>query len=133
MLTIEASDGTLHMVIRGDETREDRVDVSPECEGLQVACFSMPEGKTFRGHRHIHRPRTIPQTQETWIVISGSVRAMYYDVAGKHLGNHVLNAGDCSITFRGGHNYESLEDGSTVYEVKLGPFVGVEADKAYIG
>ena len=44
----------------------------------------------------------------------------------------ILEQGDCSITFRGGHNYLCIEDDSIVYEYKTGPYKGVENDKEFL-
>lgn len=119
----------LHIVCWPGEITKDRTDFCPDTEGLQVAGFRLRDGQTFKPHAHKTRPREITHTQETWIVISGSVLAMYYDVDDRFLDAHVLNAGDCSITLDGGHNYKSLADDSLIIEVKTGPFVGVYADK----
>ena len=44
----------------------------------------------------------------------------------------ILYPGDCSMTFRGGHNYLILEDDTIVYEYKTGPYLGQEFDKEFI-
>ena len=44
----------------------------------------------------------------------------------------VLMPGDCSMTFRGGHNYLILEDDTIVYEYKTGPYLGQEFDKVFL-
>ena len=44
----------------------------------------------------------------------------------------VLGPGDCSMTFRGGHNYVILEDDTIVFEYKTGPYLGVQFDKTFI-
>lgn len=120
------------MIFRRTEITDKRQDIAPETEGLQVSAFTMAKGKTFRPHEHLPRPREIPRTQETWILLSGSVEVTYYDVGGGLLGKTILRAGDCSISLLGGHNYIALEDDTQVYEVKLGPFVGVAADKRHL-
>ena len=125
-------DKLLHVVFRRADITEARTDICDPAEGLQVACFRLPAGKTLRAHEHIPRPRTIERTQETWIVVSGRVRATYYDIDGLELDKATLGAGDCSITFEGGHNYLALEDGTEVVECKTGPFVGVEQDKRFL-
>lgn len=122
----------LHLIFRHSGITESRTDICDAGEGLQVAAFRLPKGRTFQAHRHIPRERTIPQTQETWIVLSGRVLVKYYDTDGQPLSQAVLCAGDCSITLDGGHNYESLENWTDVVEVKLGPFVGVSEDKVPI-
>ena len=107
-----------------------RVDISPEAEGLQVAYLTLEQGKTFRPHLHLVRPRMLLQTQEAWVVIQGSVGVTYCDEDGEELAYRSLGRGDMSITYAGGHNYKALE-GSVVYEFKLGDFAAT-GDKAYL-
>ena len=112
---------------------KNRLDATPEGEFLQVSCFELAVGKTFRPHKHIPLERHSDITQEAWIVIQGSVKAVYYDVDDTVIDEQILKAGDCTITFRGGHNCQSLDEGTLIYEVKLGPYLGQEKDRVYIG
>ena len=90
-----------------------RVNISPEEEIIQVACLRLPKGKTFKAHQHIENIRKTTATQESWVVIKGMVK-------------------DCTVTLKGGHNYESLDDSTVVYEFKNGPYMGIEKDKVFI-
>lgn len=131
-LKIYAKDGQLaHMVFSMASAPVGREDLSPVEEGLQVAALKFPAGKAFQRHKHLDRPRTIPITQEAWIVLSGVVKVDYFDVNGVWLSNAIIVAGDISITFRGGHGYTILRD-AEIFEVKLGPFASVN-DKEYLG
>lgn len=121
----------LHLVVRREDAVAQRNDWSPAEEGLQVASFRLGLSKTFRPHEHVPRPREIPITQETWVVADGAVKATYYDLDGTVLAKHVLFHGDCTITLAGGHSYLCTSP-ALVYEVKTGPFVGVEQDKKYL-
>jgi hypothetical protein len=122
----------LHIVVRGGEDSGKRVDVSPESEYLQLAQLRMHEGQTFRPHKHLTLLRQTDITQESWVVIRGRVKAMLYDLDDTILSEEILEAGDCSITFRGGHNYEALDDDTLVYEYKTGPYMGQARDKVFI-
>lgn len=119
----------LHMVCSPGEITEKRTDFCPATEGLQVAGFRLREGQTFKPHAHKTRPREITHTQETWIVLSGMVLALYYDVDDRLIDAYALTAGECSITLDGGHNYKAITDDCLIIEVKTGPYVGTEADK----
>ena len=130
----KADPGTLlHLIVRREDISKNRLDATPEGEFLQVSCFELAEGKTFRPHRHVPLQRQSDITQEAWIVIQGTVKAIYYDIDDTVISEQVLKAGDCTITFRGGHNYQSLDEGTLIYEVKLGPYLGQEKDRRYIG
>ena len=39
----------------------------------------------------------------------------FFDLDDSPLDTVVLERGDCTITFRGGHTYAALEEGTTVY------------------
>jgi cupin fold WbuC family metalloprotein len=126
-------DKLLHMVHRFDEITE-RTNVAPNDQFIQLATLHMPKGKTFRPHQHVWKPapRARVIAQESWVVIQGSVKVYFYDTNGVLLDTRVINRGDCSMTFEGGHTYEILEDDTVVYEYKTGPYTGVENDKVFL-
>lgn len=124
-------DVLLHIVNSSQEIGN-RQDICPADQFLQVACFKLDKGKTFKPHKHVFKYVEHDTTQESWIVVKGSVRAILYDLDGTILEEVDLMQGDCSITFRGGHNYLCLEDDTLVYEVKTGPYLGIEKDKEFI-
>ena len=122
----------LHIVNKKDDISYQRQDLCPNDKYLQVACFLMEDNKTFRPHKHIVLNRETDITHESWIVIKGKVKAILYDLDDTIIHEEVLEAGDCSITFLGGHNYLSMEEGSIVYEFKTGPYYGQMKDKEFI-
>lgn len=129
----------LHIICRKDElglqdkTEEGRVDVAPEDQFLQVAAIQMNAGKPFKPHRHIWKDgEKSVIAQESWVVISGSVRATLYDLDDSILGEEQLAPGDLSMTFEGGHNYTATAPNTFVYEFKTGPYKGIENDKTFI-
>ena len=122
----------LHCVYRLDDCQGDRFDFTSEDKYLQGAVIRMNEGKSFRNHKHIKCERHIDMTQETWVVFRGKVQVDYYDEDEKHMGTEIVNAGDCTITFGGGHKFSCLSDDTLVYEFKNGPYFGRDADKVFI-
>ena len=92
----------------------------------------MTKGTTFKAHKHIIVEKTTNIAQESWLVIKGSVKCIFYDLDDKIIAEPILYPGDCSMTFRGGHNYLILEDDTIVYEYKTGPYLGIEMDKKFI-
>lgn len=123
----------LHQINKFKEAYE-RTDLCPPEEFIQCAILKMKKGKTFRPHKHIEKKRSYNNkiAQESWVVIRGSVRVIFYDLDDSAIETFVLNEGDASFTFRGGHNYEVLEDNTIVYEYKTGPYEGQEKDKVFI-
>lgn len=127
-------DPTILLHILNKSVSYERKDISPVNEFLQVSCFKLKNNKTFRPHKHIYKTRNTCDviTQETWIIVEGSVKVTLYDLDDTVIHEDVLVKGDCTITFRGGHNYTSLSDNTLVYEVKTGPYEGRELDKTFI-
>jgi len=125
-------DVLLHRVIRKDTITKGRTDFSEPREFLQVSGLSVSAGKTYLSH--IHKPcrKFANLTQESWVVVKGSVVVTYYDLDGTKLRSFGLWEGCCSVTYRGGHGYKILEDNTIVYEFKTGPYYGQEQDKEFI-
>ena len=123
----------LHLINRFEEIT-DRTDVAPNEQFIQLATLRMPKGKTFKPHQHIWKPAQTEQViaQESWVVIKGSVKVFFYDLDGSLLETNIINTGDCSMTFEGGHTYEILENDTVVYEYKTGPYTGQANDKVFI-
>jgi len=111
---------------------ESRDDLTDESEYLQCAAIRIPYGKSFQAHRHIRCDRTTDMTQEAWVVLKGAVAVDYYDEEDNRIGSKIIEEGGVTVTFGGGHSYESLTDDTLVYEFKSGPYFGRDADKVAI-
>ena len=125
-------DNLLHMIFRKSDINKSRTDISPESEYLQLSALRLHKGKTFRPHKHIIYEKITDRAQESWVVIQGKVKAILYDIDDTIAKEVILGPGDISITFKGGHTYEILEDDTLVYEYKTGPYLGQEFDKVFI-
>jgi cupin fold WbuC family metalloprotein len=126
-------DKLLHVVNRLNEIKE-RQEVIDENNFIQCATLKMEKGKTFKPHKHIEKIRSYDKqiAQESWVVIKGSVKCIFYDIDDTILETVNLYPGDASFTLYGGHNYEILEDDTIVYEYKTGPYEGQSLDKTFI-
>ena len=123
----------LHIVVRKEDLKPGRKDIIPEEHFIQCSHLNMEKGKTFRPHKHIFKNRTRDViAQESWIVIQGKVKCIFYDIDDTILVEPILETGDASFTLEGGHNYEILEDNTLVYEYKTGPYEGQALDKTFI-
>ena len=123
----------LHIVCRPGELEDVRNDIVGEQEYMQLAILNFNKGKTFRPHKHIYKP--VPKSaiaQESWVVMSGRVEAIFYDIDDTIVERRILETGDLSITLFGGHNYIILEDNTLVLEYKTGPYYGQASDKEFI-
>ena len=123
----------LHIIVRVDDMKPGREDiVSPE-HFIQCSMLNLEEGKTFRPHKHIWKERTRDViAQESWIVVKGSVKCIFYDIDDQVIAEPILYPGDASFTLEGGHNYLILEDNTLVYEYKTGPYEGQALDKTFL-
>lgn len=123
----------LHIIVRKDDIINQREDIVPEDNFIQCSMLNLKSGHTFRPHRHIWKERTRNViAQESWIIIQGSVKCIFYDLDDTIIDEPILKAGDSSFTLEGGHNYLILEDNTLVYEYKTGPYEGVELDKTFL-
>lgn len=123
----------LHIIVRKEDITPGRQDIVSEENFIQCSILNMEEGKTFRPHKHIWKQRTRDViAQESWIVVQGSVRCIFYDLDDTIVAEPVLKVGDASFTLQGGHNYFILEDNTLVYEYKTGPYEGQALDKTFI-
>jgi cupin fold WbuC family metalloprotein len=123
----------LHTIVRKEEITPGRQDIVSEEHFIQCSILNMEEGKTFRPHKHIWKERTRNViAQESWIVIQGSVKCIFYDTDDTILAEPILYPGDASFTLEGGHNYLILEDNTLVYEYKTGPYEGQALDKTFL-
>jgi cupin fold WbuC family metalloprotein len=126
-------DKLLHVIVRLSEFKRGRVDILEENNFLQCSMLNMEKDKTFKPHKHIWKERTRNViAQESWVVIKGSVKCIFYDLDDTIIAEPILCVGDSSYTLEGGHNYLILEDDTIVYEYKTGPYEGQELDKTFI-
>tara|TARA_B100000131_G_scaffold309294_1_gene339622 strand:+ start:311 stop:730 length:420 start_codon:yes stop_codon:yes gene_type:complete len=123
----------LHIVCQTRFLDAPRHDLVDDEQFLQLAVLKYEKGKTFKPHKHIFKE--VPSqsiAQESWAVVNGKVKAIFYDEDDTIIGERILNAGDLSITLFGGHNYEILEDDTLVLEYKTGPYYGQSLDKVFV-
>ena len=123
----------LHIINRFEDIAE-RTNVVPDEQFIQLATMRLEAGKTFSPHKHIWKKSDDKEiiAQESWVVIKGSVCVHLYDIDDRHIVDVIIEKGDCSITFEGGHTYSILEDDTVVYEYKTGPYLGQSLDKTFI-
>ena len=127
----------LHIVFKKDDFnnmndsfRKDIVDIN---QFIQLSALKLNKNQTFKPHYHIWKDgekKVI--AQESWVVISGSVKCSFFDLNEKILAEPILKSGDCSVTLEGGHTYTILEEETCVYEFKTGPYKGQALDKEFI-
>ncbi len=118
--------------ISGTQISDYRNDLSPADEFLQVSARNLKLGTKIKSHKHNPQERKTTLTQEAWIILSGKLKAVLYDLDDSFLTEIILESGGCIILFRGGHSLEVVADNTKFYEFKNGPYYGIEADKQSI-
>lgn len=120
----------LHQIYRKQDFSY-RDNLCDDNQFLQCASLKLNIGDTFKPHKHLWKKVTFEKyiAQESWTIIQGKVKIFLYDLNNKLIAEEILEAGDASFTFHGGHNYLALEDDTLVYEYKTGPYEGIENDK----
>jgi len=131
-------EGTLlHKIVRLSDIEQQegpRADLVEPDNFIQCSSLHLKEGTTFRPHKHIYKSWQGDSmiAQESWVVIRGRVRCVFYDLDDTIIAEPILEAGDASFTLHGGHTYVILEDDSIIYEYKTGPYLGQKMDKTFI-
>ena len=125
----------LSIVFRREDAEKESVggkDITPESCYLQVRFLKTDLNKVFKAHKHLPQKRITELTQESLIVLQGSVEISIYDLDDSFLDKFILNPGDCVITLDGGHSIKILKENTFLYEHKNGPYNGLEKDKEFI-
>jgi cupin fold WbuC family metalloprotein len=126
------SDLLLLVINRREEITENRTDLCPDTELLQISTKILKKDTSFKPHKHNIIERKTYNTNETWIILQGSVHAKFWDTDDKIIYETALKSGDCAVVFHAGHGFEVLEEGTILYEIKNGPYYGQVKDKTFI-
>ena len=120
----------LHQINRLDDIPKGKMQISEPKEFLQICTMDLQKNETINAHKHLWKKGEASViTQESWIVIRGSIKGTFYDTDDQILAEEILHPGDCAITYQGGHSLTNLEEDTVFYEIKTGPYQGREVDK----
>ncbi|MBU1092767.1 WbuC family cupin fold metalloprotein [Patescibacteria group bacterium] len=123
----------LHQINRLEDIPKGKMQLSDPKEFLQICTMDLQKDETVPAHKHLWKNgEKSVITQESWIVIRGSIQGAFYDTDDKVIAEEILRPGDCVITYQGGHSLTNLEEGTIFYEIKTGPYQGRENDKVKI-
>lgn len=132
MVEIIENDGTsFALVLRRNIKTEGVKFFSSDDMSLQLGILKHKQGANVKPH--IHRPtkKIINNVQEVLHVEYGVVECNFYNDEGKKVKSTILNEGDTILLINGGHGFNILEN-SKIFEIKQGPYTGVEDDKTHI-
>jgi len=101
---------------------------------LQLGTFFLPLGAILEPHIHKVRERHFnTKTIEFFYVVSGVMKATFYNLDRQKIAVHILKSGNYVMMFDGGHGFKMLREDTKFLELKMGPFTKVEDDKEKIG
>ena len=123
---------TICSLIRKSEISTYRNEICSSDETLQMSARKLTSEIFVPPHKHLPVIRNTEGTQEIWILLSGSILATIYDLDNEFLDEIKLTEGDAIVLHRGGHSLKSLDDDTIFYEIKNGPYKGIENDKVSI-
>jgi hypothetical protein len=135
MIVTDAAGNDIALVVTQQCTLENKLSFfSREKDPLQVGRWcKYPKGKDIKTHRHnSESERVVKGFNELFYVESGKVIIYLYDAKDKPVEKVYLGPGDLLVQLSGGHGFDVLEDGTTVLEVKNGPYSDKATDKTII-
>ena len=100
---------------------------------VQVGSWKYDAGHITKPHSHKISERVSNITQEFVYVKKGSLEVTLFAEDESVIGKFTVSEGQAILVLLGGHSYHILEDGTEVFEVKNGPYPGIEKDKKVIG
>ena len=97
---------------------------------LQIGSLFFPQDSSVAAH--VHQPKDMPRNpMEVLLVLSGNAQADIYDETRQLAESIELLVGDILIQKRGGHGFR-FPVGTTLLEIKCGPYHGKDSDKEMI-
>lgn len=108
---------------------KERYDLTGEKKFLQVSLLNLSKNKKAPPHSHIKKSKKTTISHEAWIVTSGKLKVIFYDIDKSKIYSTVLQKGDISILFNGGHSFKSLVKDTKIFEIKNGPYLGSIKEK----
>lgn len=100
-----------------------------EKDFVQVSTWNYNSGKHLKAHSHKISIRQSDRTQEVVFVKSGAMTIKFFSEKGEPIKDDILSEGDVAIIYSGGHSYDIVKDKTQIFEVKNGPYPGLEKDK----
>jgi len=132
--TIEGREQPLALVIRPEgEDRAGTQFVTESSNPLQVGVIRRDSGDAIPAHSHKEFTAAYSGIRQEFIIVSqGRLTVNIYDTDGAHVASVPLGTGDALLQLAGGHGFE-FEEKTRLLEVKQGPYMGKQQDKAIHG
>lgn len=125
---VDAEKNCLALIIRNDYTAGKTEFFSDPNDSLQLGMIKYSKGGVIPTHIHNEVNRSAKFTQEVLFIRKGKLRVDIFDKNKQFVISKVINQYDVLFLISGGHGFTMLED-CEMFEVKQGPYLGVEKDK----
>lgn len=120
----------LAIVIRKNHFVEKTEFFSDPDYSQQVGIIKYSQNGKIKNHIHNQNTRYVFNTQEVLIIRKGLIKVNIFDSDLKFLESIILEKDDIIFLVSGGHGFDILED-CEIFEVKQGPYTGVNNDKTH--
>lgn len=116
--------------ITPEDIKPGLISFSNDNEFIQVVSWGHYEkGKYLQDHWHNEFSREAKRTYEVVYVVKGAISARIFDLNLIPVEIITVKQGEMLILLESAHGYTILEEDTTVFEIKNGPFMGVDKDK----
>jgi hypothetical protein len=130
--TITHGDKVVALVIRQHHQVDDLEFFTQPEQPLQVGMHHKPSGHHVQPHVHTALGQVIDEVHEVFFIVRGKVRLTMYDrETAQKIKSVILESGDAAIHMGEGHGLDFLQE-TWLFEVKQGPYSGVETAKLYL-
>jgi hypothetical protein len=119
---------TIAILVRNSFNKDGINFISKPEYPLQVGLSNYKKGQKIQPHIHLNREIRVDSIQEVIYIKSGRTVVNLYDSSKAFLKSIELSTGDLIFFVGGGHGFDVLE-GTTLIEVKQGPYINVNTDK----
>lgn len=123
---------TLAVIGTLDDATTSRQDLCDVEDPIQFSIRTLSSGLFVSPHKHLPIQLNTNKRMEVWIVLTGKVQYEIYDLNDELIVQAELIAPGFAVFFGGGHSLRVLEQESIFFEIKTGPYKGVENDKQQI-
>ena len=100
---------------------------------FQLAMHNVGKGKRYRAHFSL--PFEILKNlnpNKIYLIKKGKAGVDFYDKSSNKVGYLTLDKGDMILFVSGGHGCDILEEGTSMIEIKQGPYRGAEIEKKFL-
>ena len=111
-------------------TFEGTIFPTSEDKPMQFGYSQTIENRSIKKHIHNEIERKLKGTSEFIYVISGKMTIEVFDQNGTYIDLVILHKNQALLQFVGGHSFE-IDAGTKFFEIKQGPYLGVDKDKSY--